>query len=355
MVRGERLHRLHRRLGARGMLVTHSPNLHYLVGFRGSSAALLVSGRETILFTDGRYRTAARAEVRGARIRIVRGSPLQAAAGWIRRRKFRRLFFEEEHLTVAERRVFQERLGPGVELEPSPWRVESWRAVKDAGEIAAIRAAVELTARVFEEILPCIRPGVRERELAAEIEYRMKLHGSDQPAFETIVASGARAALPHGRASEKRLAKNELVVFDLGAILAGYQSDMTRTVYLGRPPARVERLYRAVQDAQARACEMVRAGVEAGRVDAAARGVLTSRGYGRYFVHGTGHGLGLETHEEPRVGPGVRTRLRAGEVITVEPGAYLPGWGGVRVEDVLVVTRGGAEILTPLSTELLCL
>ena len=263
--------------------------------------------------------------------------------------------YEEQRLTVGQFEQVQGLLGRRCALVAAQSPVEQLRAVKDAEEIACIRAGVELTARVFEEILTYIRPGVRELELAAEIDYRMKQHGARGPAFETIVASGPRAALPHGRASTKRLARNELVIFDLGAILSDYHSDMTRTVYLGTPTARVKRIYDAVQAAQARAREAVRAGVPASRVDAAARAALARQGLGRYFVHGTGHGLGLEIHEDPRVGPKAQGRLAAGNVITIEPGVYVPGWGGVRLEDVVVVRRNGAERLTPLSTELLCL
>ena len=192
-------------------------------------------------------------------------------------------------------------------------------------------------------------------ELAAEIEFRLKRYGARGAAFETIVASGPRSALPHGRASAKRLKKNELVMFDLGAIIDDYHSDMTRTVYLGRPPARVKRIYGAVKEALEHAQAAVRAGVPAARVDAAARGHLERQGLGAYFVHGTGHGLGLEIHEEPRVSSTVETRLEVGNVITLEPGVYVPGWGGVRIEDVVAVRARGAELLTPLSRELVCL
>lgn len=352
-----RLSRL-RRLALRdadALLLTHLPNLLYLVGFRGSSGALVVTRRVAVLFTDGRYRWQARREVSGAEVKIVSGDPFRAAAAWVRRQRPRRVALEENHLTVAQGEWLRQVLGAGVELLPGKNRVEELRAVKDAAEIARIRAGLELTARVFDELLPYIRPGVRELDLAAEIDYRLKQHGARGPAFETIVASGPRAALPHGRASLKRLDKNELVVFDLGAILADYCSDMSRTVYLGTPSARVKQVHRAVQDALARAREVVRAGVPASRVDAAARTCLVRRGYGRYFVHGTGHGVGLEVHEEPRVGQNVQTRLRAGNVVTLEPGVYVPGWGGVRLEDVVVVRRQRAETLTPLSPELLCL
>lgn len=352
-----RLARL-RRLAWRSVdacLISHLPNVLYLVGFRGSSGALAVTGRAAVLFTDGRYRLQAQREVMGAQVKVTLQEPLRAAALWLRRVRPARVAYESHRLTTDQFEQLRALLGAGVKPVPGKHWVEKLRAVKEEEEVARIRTAVALAARVLDEVLPYVRPGVRELDLAAEIEYRMKRHGARGPAFETIVASGSRAALPHGGATAKRLAKNEFVTFDLGAILADYRSDLTRTVYLGTPSARVKRVYRAVQDALERAREAVRAGVPAARVDAAARGCLARRGLGRYFVHGTGHGLGLEIHEEPRVGRNVKTRLAAGNVITLEPGVYLPGWGGVRIEDVVVVRRRGAELLTPLSRELLCL
>lgn len=352
----KRLTRL-RRLAVRdadAFLLTHLPNLRYLVGFRGSGV-LAVTPEAAVFFAPHLYRLQARQEVVGAQVKITDGDPLRAAALWIRHSRPARVAYEGERLTVAQLERLRVLLGPQAELVPGKQWVEGLRAAKGPEEINRVRAALALSARVFNEILPCIRPGVRELDLAAEIDYRMKLHGACGPAFETIVASGARAALPHGRASRKRLGKNELVIFDLGVILADYHSDMTRTVYLGRPSAKVRRIYGAVQDALRRASEAVRPGVRVARVDAAARGWLRRRGLGNYFVHGTGHGLGLETHEEPHVSQNGETQLAAGNVITLEPGVYLPGWGGVRIEDVVVVRRQGAELLTPLSPELLCL
>lgn len=353
----ERLARFRRRAGrvAEAHLLTHLPNLLYLTGFRGSSGALGVTPRAAVLFTDGRYRQQAREEVRGVRVSITAADPVAAAARWLGSQRVARVSYEPQAMTMAQFDQVRRALEGRAELRPGKNGVESLRAVKDARELAALRAGVELTARVFEEVLPYVRPGVRELDLAAEIEYRMKQHGARGPAFETIVASGRRSALPHGRATRKRLAENELVVFDLGAIMGDYHSDMTRTVYLGSPPARVKKLYNAVQEAQASACAAVRAGVPAVRVDAAARRSLARRGLARYFVHGTGHGLGLEIHEAPRVGPKSAARLEAGNVITLEPGVYLPGWGGIRLEDVAVVRPRGAERLTPLSTELISL
>jgi len=336
-------------------LVSHLPNIRYLTGFTGGTAALVVTSRGADLFVPPLYREQAAQEVSSARLRVRRGDPLGVAAAWLRRRRLRRVGFEMERLAAWGLEGLRQALGSGVTLVGLKSPAEELRAVKDASEIACIRAAVDLGARVFEQILPLLRPGVRELDLAAEVEYRMKQGGARAPAFETIVASGPRSALPHGRATAKRLAKNEFVLFDLGAILCGYHSDMSRTVYLGTPSAQEKKTYRAVQDALERARGTARAGVPAGRVDAAARQVLTQCGLGRYFVHSTGHGLGLEVHEEPRLARGVDTPLEAGNVITLEPGAYLPGQGGVRIEDVAVVRRHGVETLTPLSTELLCL
>jgi Xaa-Pro aminopeptidase len=352
-----RIARLRRLAGseADAWLLTRLPDLLYLVGFHGSAGVLVVTRREAIFFAPGLYGLQAREEIAGAEVRVVAGDPLQAAAKWLRRRAPKRVLYDPAHLTAARLRQVGSVVGPGTELAPTAGGVATLRAVKEKAEITRIRASQEVTARVFNEVLPLVRPGVRELDLAAEIEYRMKLHGARSPAFETIVASGPRSALPHGRASRKRLARNELVVFDLGAILCDYCSDMTRTVYLGKPPARVQRVYGAVREALERARQAVRPGVPAGRVDAAARRCLGRRGWGRYFVHGTGHGLGLEIHEEPRVAPRVATRLEAGHVITLEPGVYVPGWGGVRIEDVVAVGARGAEGLTPLSSELICL
>jgi Xaa-Pro aminopeptidase len=340
---------------ADGFLVAHLPNIRYLTGFTGGTAVLVVTPAGGDLFVPPLYREQAGQEVTAVRLRVGRGDPLAVAAAWLRRRRLRRLAFEEQRLAVAQLGSLRNALGRRLELAGMRSPAEDLRRVKEASELARIRAAVDLAARVFEQILPLVRPGVRELDLAAEIEYRMKQGGARAPAFESIVASGPRSALPHGRAGARRLAKNEFILFDLGAILCGYHSDMTRTVYLGTPSAREKQTYRAVQGALEAARGTARAGVTAGRVDAAARRLLARRGLGRYFVHSTGHGVGLEIHEEPRLAPGVETPLEAGNVITLEPGVYVPGRGGVRIEDIVVVRRRGVETLTPVSTELLCL
>jgi Xaa-Pro aminopeptidase len=231
--------------------------------------------------------------------------------------------------------------------------VERLRMRKDAGELAVMRKAGILADEVMESAIKMLRPGVREREVGAEIEYQMRKRGARGPSFETIVASGTRAALPHARPTSKLLRKNELVVLDLGVILGHYCSDMTRTVYVGRAPKRVRGWYKAVQEAQAAGVAAVKAGVSCGMVDGATREVLTKSGLEQYFVHSTGHGLGLEVHEEPRVARGQEFRLEPGNVITIEPGVYVEGVGGIRIEDDVAVSARGNEILTRVKRDLI--
>jgi Xaa-Pro aminopeptidase len=336
------------------LLVTHPPNIFYLSGFTGSSGVLLVEAERATLFTDNRYTVQAKDEVCGARVEIT-GKPGLVAAG-MRLASLRgrvRAGFAPEQLTVGQREAVGKAAGKRVRWTAVQGAVETLRGVKDDGEIEVMREAAILAGRVWESVLKLVRPGVTEIELAAEIEYGMRMGGATGPAFDTIVASGPRAALPHGRASAKPLEKNELVVFDLGAILRGYCSDITRTVYLGRAPRKIKSWYAAVLEAQEAARAAVKPGVAAGEVDAAARGVLDSRGLGKRFTHSTGHGLGIEVHEAPRLGRGVESRLAAGNVVTIEPGVYIEGTGGIRIEDDIWVRAGGAETLSQARRELL--
>ena len=331
--------------GAGSFLVTHLPNIFYLCGFTGSAGALLIRRKDAILFTDTRYAVQAREEVREARAHIVRRSLLTEVGEEIRSAGKGPVAFEPAHLTIAEMQRLQSRTS---RLRWVAWDgiIEKLRTIKTPDEIRQIRASAELTSDVFEEILPLVKPGVTEFDLAAEIEYLMRRKGASGPSFSTIVASGPRSALPHARASSKPLKKNELVVFDLGAILRGYCSDMTRTLFIGRAPARVRRWYRAVVEAQDAARDAMSPGVKAGQVDAAARAVLQKYGLNRRFTHSIGHGLGLEVHESPRLGRGEKALLQAGNVVTVEPGVYVEGIGGVRVEDDVAILARGTVVLT---------
>ena len=236
---------------------------------------------------------------------------------------------------------------------PSEGIVEGLRSRKDAQELAKMRLAGVLAEKVLQGALKLLKPGVRELEIAAEIEYQMRQLGASGPAFETIVAFGERSAYPHARASAKRLRKNELVVLDLGAILAHYCSDITRTVVVGRASKKIRQWHVAVQEAQAAAVGAVKAGASCGEVDAAARQVLAGYRLDRYFVHSTGHGLGLDVHEDPRIAKGQKRILEPGNVITIEPGVYVPGVGGIRIEDDVVVHARETEVLTRIPRDLI--
>jgi Xaa-Pro aminopeptidase len=338
------------------LLVTHLPNIHYLCGFTGSAAALLVSDRGSVLFTDGRYRTQAKEQVIGASIVIAGKSPPIAAAEWFaaRRRGSSPLAMgvDAESITAGMRNRLRVALKRKVRLRSAPPLVERARMVKDADEIRCIRRAVELGASLFQIARKTIRPGVSEVEVAAAMEYAARCGGAEGMSFATILASGKRSAIVHGRASGAPIPRRGFVVCDFGVILSGYCSDRTRTVHVGRPSEEAGRFYEAVLEAQQAAIAVVRPGATAGEVDGAARRVLQKRKLARYFTHSTGHGLGLEIHEAPRLAAGQSQKLEPGMVITIEPGAYIPGKWGVRIEDVVVVTPSGCEVLMPTHKEL---
>jgi len=352
-----RIHRLRLSLSehrADALLVTHLPNIRYLCGFSGSSGILLVEPSRATLFTDSRYTLQAREEVHDAAVSIVRQGVTRAVGEALRRRRGRvRIGFSPAELTVAQKDVLQSFAGARIRWIPTPGEVEKLRAIKDAGELALMREAALLISDVWTAALRHVRPGISELAVAAELEHAMKLRGAGGSSFETIVASGTRSAWPHARPTLKLLNKNELVVLDQGAILRGYCSDMTRTVFLGRAAGRVRGLYNAVSEAQQAAKAAIRPGVKAGDVDSAARKVLRRYGCVRYFTHSTGHGLGMEVHEMPRLGMNDKTLLEEGMVITVEPGVYIEGLGGIRIEDEVVVTAHGAQNLTSASREFL--
>jgi Xaa-Pro aminopeptidase len=331
------------------LVITHLPNVFYLCGFTGSSAALVVEPDSLQLFTDGRYTIQAREEAPGAALHIGR-APVAEQSGEYLRARVRKgrlaAAFEAGHVTVREWTRLREAGGSRVRWKQAEGLVEGLREVKEPGELDVMRQAAKLGSEVMTEVFELVRPGVRELDLAAEIDYRMRRKGASGPSFETIVGSGVRSALPHAQPSEKRLGKKELVVFDLGVILRHYCCDLTRTVCLGRAPAEVRRWYKAVEDAQRAALEALRAGATAGQVDRAARRVLERRSLGRYFVHSTGHGLGIEIHETPRLGRAQAQEIRVGNVVTLEPGVYVDGVGGIRIEDEVAVHASGTEVLT---------
>jgi len=345
------------------LLVTHPPNIRYLCGFTGSAGVLVITGKKRVFFTDGRYSEQARSEVQSARIVIARKGLLATAAAWLSthslsthlktsRRTSSKIGTEAEHMTVAARSRLAAALPSSFRLREAPALIEQARMVKDEKEIACLRSAVTLGACLFDRALETIRPGVRETEVAAAIEYAARKAGAEAMSFDTIIASGARSALPHGRASQAAIPAEGFVVCDFGVILSGYCSDMTRTVYVGRPSAEARGIYQAVKQAQQAAVDAVEPGIRVHEVDWAARKSLQKNGLAKYFTHSTGHGVGLEIHETPRLAGGQSEILQPGMVVTIEPGVYVPGKWGVRIEDMVVVTERGCEVLTPTSKEL---
>jgi len=350
-----RIGQLRRRLtrtGLHGLLVTHLPDVRYLSGFTGSSAALAVTRRAARLFTDGRYTAQAAEEVSAARIQIVSSSPAVNAVEWLAAQPgIETAGFDPTWTTVADlsryrialpshlRRTFLVPLAAPL-VEPLRW-------IKDEDELTILIEAALMGCKLFDHLLSFIRPGLAEYEVAAELEYQARRLGAEGMSFETIVASGVRSALPHGRATRAPLPRKGFVTLDFGIIREGYCSDMTRTIHLGKPTTREREAYQAVLQAQESAVAAVAAGARCGEVDEAARSVLRKAGLAEWFTHSTGHGVGLEIHESPRVGAGQSARLLPGMVVTIEPGVYMPGQFGIRIEDMVAVTKTGGQILTP--------
>ena len=336
------------------MLVTHLPNIRYLSGFTGSAGVLMITEKNSVLFTDGRYRQQAREQARSSKVVIGNSSALAAAAKWISDHELKVTGIESEHMTVSMRSALRRIVSAGARLRETQGLVERIRMVKDEEELQCIREAARLGSSLVDTALAAIRPGVSEIEVAAEMEYDARQKGAEAMSFDTIVASGPRSALPHGRASTATIG-NGFVVLDFGVILEGYCSDKTRTVYVGKPTARDRHIYEAVREAQQAAIDTVKAGITAGEVDGAARSVLKRAKLDKHFTHSTGHGVGLEIHEPPRIGSNQTEPLSAGMVITIEPGVYVAGEGGVRIEDMVLVTERGCEVLWPATKELITL
>ncbi len=332
-----------------GLIVSHPLNIAYLTGFRGSAGIALIGPDDSILWIDPRYTLQARATAVGVTVRESKAGLLPAAASWLAKRRFGPVGFDDSNLSAREFEILKKHGQRKVTFRPSGGIVENLRMIKDHAELGKIRAAGRVTAESLEEIIPEIHPGVSEADLAAEIEYRMRRKGAEGVAFESIVASGSRGALPHARPTRKLLEKCELLIIDVGAIVDGYAADMTRTMFLGRPDKKVKHLYGAVLEAEEQGVEAAREGVCAAVVDSVTRKVLRAHGLDRYFTHSTGHGVGMEVHERPRLGKKEKSRLASGCVVTVEPGIYLENLGGIRIEDTVIVGPEGAEIVTPAS------
>jgi Xaa-Pro aminopeptidase len=332
-------------------LVVSSPaNVRYLSGFAGSNGLMLITPTEQHFFTDPRYATVAQNTIT-CKVHVSKTLLIKAAAGIIKRKRLRKIGFEPSWMTVAQSETFTKNLPKNVTLTGVSGLVEELRAVKSLEEIALIRRSVNVNSEAYRRTMKRVRLGHSEQQIAAELEYQMRVLGAEKPSFDTIVAAGIRSALPHAQPTSQKLLGNELLLIDMGASVDGYASDMTRVVYLGDAPKKVREMYNAVLEAQLAGIQAVRPGVTAAKVDQAARDVLKSHDLDKTFIHSTGHGLGLEIHEAPKLAKKEKTKLKAGMVITIEPGAYVEGFGGVRIEDTVLVTEDGCEVLTPTTKE----
>jgi Xaa-Pro aminopeptidase len=340
------------REGLDAFVVSSPFHVRYLSGFSGSNGLCVVRRSGSFLLTDGRYRQQAEREVKSFR-RVIESVDLFEAIAKHRLLKgCKAVGFQSHVVTYAQYRTLR-RLIPAVSFVPTNEIVEDIALVKDEEEVGHLQDAVRISDRVFCEVLPSIRPGTSELEVAAEIGFLHRRYGAEKDAFDPIVASGERGAFPHARATTKKIRNGELVTIDFGCTVGGYNSDITRTVAVGRVSGEARRIYGIVLDAQCASIEAARGDMPAKDLDAVARQRIKKGGLGRFFIHSLGHGLGLQVHERPRVSYMSKEQLRAGSVITVEPGVYIPGLGGVRIEDDVLLTSKGCEVLSSAPKELI--
>ena len=333
------------------ILLTRPESGRYVSGFTGGEAALLITEREAMLLTDFRYYEQVREEAPEFELVKVEGRVSQILKRVCRERGVKTLGFESTHLPFAQYQEWK-KATKGVKLVPTKDAVEDVRMVKDEGELAKIRKAVSIADLACDHIRSYIEPGMSEKQVAWELEAFMRTHGAEGIAFELIVASGANGAKPHAVPQDRTISEGELIVMDMGAKVEGYHSDLTRTIILGEPDEKAQEVFDIVLRAQLAAEDQARPGMTGQELDAVARSVIDEAGYGEYFGHGLGHGVGLAVHEKPRVGSSSTDLLEPGVVCTIEPGIYLPGWGGVRTEDMVLFTEDAVEVLSQARKEL---
>lgn len=351
--RRKKLRKLLSKSGAAALLVSNESNVYYLTGFTGDSTYLLLGRRHAILVSDSRYTTQLAEECPDveAHIRPSSGELAPAVADVAKSAKFTSLSIEADHVSISLGRQLAECLA-GVEVVPQSGLVESLRQIKDRHEIAETRQAVRYAQRAFAILRATLRPERTEKELADDLEHQLRLLGASGCAFPPIVAAGPRAALPHARPTNAQVGQDGLILVDWGAQARRYRSDLTRVLVRARIPPKLERVYGVVLRAQLQAIDAIRPGVRACDVDQVARKVIADAGFGKHFGHSLGHGVGLDIHEAPRLGARNQLPLQPGMVVTVEPGIYLPGWGGVRIEDDVLVTSDGHEVLSSVPKDL---
>jgi len=333
------------------MLITNPRNVRYLCGFSGSSGTLLITRDRAVFFTDFRYQEQSAIQVgKTARIVVFKKSLVDSLRKEIKKFKITSLGIEKS-MSLNLFLSYAEELK--IDLIPTQSLVEGLREYKDVDELVCLKKAFAIADAAFADLMKVIKPGMRETEVAAHLEFFMKMRGSEMPSFDTIIASGPNASKPHAQPSSRKIKVGEMVKIDFGAVYGGYHSDMTRTIFMGKATAKFKKVYNTVLEAQTAAVKALKVGIACNRVDAVARKVITDAGYGEYFGHGLGHSLGLDVHEAPALNKKCKDKVEPGMAFTVEPGIYLPGWGGVRIEDVYVVKPDGLLRLTATPNKLL--
>lgn len=340
--------------GLSALFITNSYNRQYMTGFTGSAGYVLITSAQAYLLTDFRYMEQAADQVKHYEIVEHGAGVMSTVLELLRKHNIRALGFEQAHLSYMTHAAYQAEL-PDIELIPTTNLVENLRMIKDAGELQIMQEAADLADLTFTHILNYVKPGVTEKQVALEMEIFIRQNGGTSTSFDTIVASGERSALPHGVASDRVIGTNEFVKMDFGAYYKGYCSDITRTVVVGTPSDKHKEIYGIVLEAQLACLDGLKSGLTGQQADALARDIIVKYGYGAQFGHSTGHGLGMQVHESPGLSARDARVLQPGMVVTVEPGIYIPGFGGVRIEDDVVITEQGINILTKSTKELLLL
>lgn len=349
----ERIDRMKKRLsdlGMDGLLLFDMKNIRYLTGFTGSEGACVIGKDKAVLLVDGRYLEQAREQVRGIDLHLFKDK-LTGLAEVLSDKSRKMIGFESSALSFDMYLKLKKRLR-GRTLRPVAEEVQGLRILKDDAELALISQAVDVSHQALRKVMSFIKPGVTERDVATELEYHMKSLGAEDLSFPTIVASGPRAALPHAEPGQRRIQAGDAVIIDYGAVVEGYHSDETCTFLMGGAHEEIGRVYAVVKEAHDRAIAAVRAGVSGREIDRIARDFIEAKGFGDHFPHGTGHGVGLDVHEAPRLAPTSDTVLQKGMVVTIEPGIYLPGQWGIRIEDMVLVEQDGCRVLTKTSKTL---
>jgi len=347
----EKIREIAHKKNVEGILFFSPENIRYLTGFSGSEGYLFVGNDENLLLVDSRYITQAHEETKACRVSLV-NKGIRGVAAQISAVGLRRLGFEAQSISVALFEQLKEGLQQ-VEVIPIKDELERLRGLKTGEEIAVIRQAIGIAEEAWKTVLEMVKPGAQEAEVALELEYRMKKGGAEGTSFDCIVASGPRAALPHAQPTSRPIEEGDFVLFDFGSRYRGYCCDETCTVAVGRATEEQQHIYGIVKDAHDRAIAQVKPGARLAAIDAAAREIIDQAGHGEHFGHGTGHGVGLAVHEWPVVGKDSQDVAEQGMVFTIEPGIYIPGWGGVRIEDMVLVTADGCEVLTTISKDLM--